>query len=86
MSVVDPIESARALQMTINRLFKSDMGEVRLIIRGHGVLEAKTLYTLCKVGIQAALDDTLLEVEEDQGGGSQNGGMPGRGAEGSASP
>ena len=66
MSVVDPIDTQT--MMTIDRLFKSDMGEIRLVIKGYGVLEAKTLYTLCKVGMQAALDDDLYEVEEGLSG------------------
>ena len=57
------VESAQAL--TINRLFKSEFGEVRLIVKGVNAAEAKTLYTLCKIGMQAALDDAIHEVEEE---------------------
>ncbi len=63
MSVVDPLDSTQAM-MTINRLFKSEFGEVRLIVKGLNAVEAKTLYTLCKIGMQAAMDDALLEVED----------------------
>ena len=52
-------------ELTINRLFKSEFGEVRLIVKGLNAVEAKTLYTLCKIGMQAALDDAIHEVEED---------------------
>ncbi|MGG6462934.1 hypothetical protein [Solilutibacter silvestris] len=63
MSVVDPLESM-PMTMTIDRLFKSEFGEVRLIVKGLNAVEAKTLYTLCKIGMQAAMDDALLEVED----------------------
>lgn len=63
MSVVDPLDSTQTA-MTIDRLFKSEFGEVRLIVKGLNAVEAKTLYTLCKIGMQAAMDDALLEVED----------------------
>lgn len=52
-------------ELIINRLFKSEFGEVRLIVKGLNAVEAKTLYTLCKIGMQAALDDAIHEVEDD---------------------
>ena len=64
MGVVEPLESTQAM-MTIDRLFKSEFGEVRLIVKGLNAVEAKTLYTLCKIGMQAALDDAIHEVEDD---------------------
>ncbi len=55
-------------ELTIDRLFKSEFGEVRLIVKGLNAVEAKTLYTLCKIGMQAALDDAIHEVEDEAPG------------------
>ena len=52
-------------ELIIDRLFKSEFGEVRLIVKGLNAVEAKTLHTLCKIGMQAALDDAIHEVEDD---------------------
>ena len=53
--------------MEIEQLFKTEIGEIRLVVEAKNALDAKTLYTLCKIGIQAGLYGVLKEVEEDFG-------------------
>jgi hypothetical protein len=63
----DRTKPPRIGEVTVSRLFRTRLGEVRLSIRGLSASDTKMLYLLCNFGVEHVLANLLPdEINQDE--------------------